>query len=88
MLDVFRTADHAGHIFIPHRMCYAGRTLCTTDLQCRPTVNSTGAGRLGAAVWAPPFGRTGVWAPDLWAPAFMREEIRFYKHYHYLVNPA
>ena len=47
-----------------------------------------GAGRLGAAVWAPPFGRTAVWAPDVWAPAIMREVIRFYRHYHYLVNPA
>src|SRR6218665_2891291 len=41
-----------------------------------------GAGRLGAAVWAPSFGSGGVWAPDVWAPdvwapAFMRGEIRF-----------
>src|SRR6218665_1460107 len=36
-----------------------------------------GRRRLGAAVWAPPFGRTAVWAPDVWAPALMREEIRF-----------
>src|SRR6218665_3462963 len=30
-----------------------------------------GAGRLGAAVWA----------PDVWAPALMRAEIGFYRHY-------
>src|SRR6218665_1592244 len=34
-----------------------------------------GRRRLGAGVWAPPFGRTAVWAPDVWAPALMREEI-------------
>ena len=50
--------------------------------------DNTGAGRLGAAVWAPPFGRTAVWAPDVWAPALMREEIGFYRHYHYFINPV
>src|SRR6218665_3213983 len=45
-----------------------------------------GRRRLGAGVWAPPFGRTAVWAPDVWAPALMREEIGFYRHYHYFIN--
>src|SRR6218665_2594157 len=44
-----------------------------------PRCNGHGAGRLGAGVWAPPFGRTAVWAPDVWAPALMREEIGFYR---------
>src|SRR6218665_3555776 len=28
MLDVFRTADHAGQIFIPHRHCPSKSELC------------------------------------------------------------
>src|SRR6218665_2652242 len=42
-----------------------------------------GAGRLGAAVWAHDrlgAGRLGA--------AFMPEEIRFCRHYHYFINPA
>src|SRR6218665_1900073 len=65
---------------------------------CRPTVvlaaytparsRTCGRRRLGAGVWAPAFGRPAVWAPDVWAPALMREEIGFYRHYHYFINPV
>src|SRR6218665_135862 len=30
---------------------------------------TSGRRRLGAAVWAPPFGREDIWAPAVWAPA-------------------
>src|SRR6218665_3149188 len=33
ILDVFRTADHAGQIFIPHRIWPAGRNLETPEVQ-------------------------------------------------------
>src|SRR6218665_1180975 len=46
-----------------------------------PRSRTFGRRRLGAGVWAPPFGRTAVWAPDVWAPALMQEEIGFYRHY-------
>ena len=29
-----------------------------------------GGGRLGAVIWAPPFGRTAVWPQYVWALAF------------------
>ena len=33
------------------------------------------AGRLGAAVWAPPFGRTAVWAQDVGHTAVWAQDV-------------
>ena len=38
MLDVFRTADHAGQIFIPHRLVYATASTGTASLSLVPIV--------------------------------------------------
>src|SRR6218665_2251956 len=66
------------------KLCFA---FCSFLLYLRRS-RTFGRRRLGAGVWAPPFGRTAVWAPDVWAPALMREEIGFYRHYHYFINPV
>src|SRR6218665_3310053 len=55
---------------------------------CFTRSRTFGRRRLGAGIWAPAFGRTAVWTLDVWAPAVMRKEIGFYRHYHYFINPV
>uniref|UniRef100_A0A183BTF0 Secreted protein n=1 Tax=Globodera pallida TaxID=36090 RepID=A0A183BTF0_GLOPA len=45
----------------------AGATALTQCCEYRKSV-----GRLGAALWAPPFGRCCLGAGDVWAPLFGR----------------
>src|SRR6218665_2377486 len=42
---------------------------------CKNGYVTSGRRRLGAAVWAPPFGREDIWAPAVWAPPFGRRRL-------------